>query len=588
MLFIKQLSFRNFRSYGKNLTVVDFTAPGTTIITAVNPSGGTTNGAGKTSILHCLTWLFYDQVIDTVSKEELINNINKVDLWGEVLFNIESTECVVQRWRNGGKNFKENGVRLLVNGQDQTLSTVALTNAKIEEMIGIDFDLFTRIVVYSASNKSFFELPSTSTNGASQTDMIEQLFNLQVLSEKAKQLKTHIKATEEEIRIQERLIQQVQTQLQSHDRLVASGKKRITDWDVDKTQRLSELMSRADLISTLDFDREIALHEKLQTLTANKTAVFNEARQSDTTQVSLVNKLTALQNEVTKLQSSVCPYCEQPFVTSAEKIAHLQTKIATQTSQLEALREIGTTLTDELQTIVTELAETKREIRVSDYRQLMSLRDQHTTIAATIDELQRQTNPHIATVQQLLDNAPQSPSFDTINSISNLNEHQQLLLKLLTKKDSFIRKALLQKNIPLLNDRLQHHLVELGLPHTVIFSPNLTASMSQFGRELSYGCLSAGQKARINLALFFAFSDISELLHNRINIRMCDEVLDVGLCNQGIKAASHLLKRKAAAENISIFVISHREEIQSFFDNTIVIEVKDGFSQLTQETQNGR
>ena len=44
-----------------------------------------------------------------------------------------------------------------------------------------------------------------------------------------------------------------------------------------------------------------------------------------------------------------------------------------------------------------------------------------------------------------------------------------MLVKLLTKKDSFIRKLLLQKSLPFLNSRLRYYLDRIGFLHRVAF-----------------------------------------------------------------------------------------------------------------------
>ena len=165
-----------------------------------------------------------------------------------------------------------------------------------------------------------------------------------------------------------------------------------------------------------------------------------------------------------------------------------------------------------------------------------------------------------------------------INELKELLDHQKFLLKLLTKKDSFVRKALLTKNIPFLNQRLSGYLSDLGLPHTVEFTHEMTANISQFGRPLDFGNLSNGQRARVNLALSFAFRDVLQSIHGRINVCMLDEVLDVGLDVVGIQNAAKMLKQKSRDENVAMYIISHRDEVDNAFDRTMTIQLSKGFS----------
>ena len=55
-------------------------------------------------------------------------------------------------------------------------------------------------------------------------------------------------------------------------------------------------------------------------------------------------------------------------------------------------------------------------------------------------------------------------NYDLINDLTYLKEHQEFLYKLLTSKDSFIRKKIIDQNLQYLNYRLSHYLDKLGYP----------------------------------------------------------------------------------------------------------------------------
>lgn len=131
--------------------------------------------------------------------------------------------------------------------------------------------------------------------------------------------------------------------------------------------------------------------------------------------------------------------------------------------------------------------------------------------------------------------------------------------------------------------QLQHYLDELGLPHTVQFTHELAAKISRFGQELDFGNLSAGQRARVNFALSLAFKDVLQRLHTKINVCMLDEVLDHGLDTVGVQAAARLVKRKARDEELSMFIVSHRDEVDGIFDRTMTVQMSQGFSNIKEE-----
>jgi DNA repair exonuclease SbcCD ATPase subunit len=580
MLKIKQISFRNFRSYGKVDTVVNFETPGTTLLTGKNDDGGTTNGHGKTSILFALTWLLYDKVIDSVNKDELINNTNKVDMHGEVSFSVKGDEVLVKRWRKSGKGNRDNGAALFINNIDVTPAGNDKINLKIQELIGIDFELFSRIVVYSASNKSFFDLPSTSHYESNQTDMVEQLFNLQSLSEKAIELKAQIKSTETDLVTQKKLIEQAEKQLESHSTLVNKTEQRKGVWEQNRLNEIEAITVDLDLITHVNFDDEKKHHDTITECVAARKELVGEKRVHENIQSTLTRQAKELKNEVSSLSDSTCPYCEQEFAGAAEKRKQVQEQLIKCTSQLVSITSEIADCNTQITTLDRLTKNALSKTTVNDFNHLVELKAAHSDLVAKLTQLKEQLNPHTEMLQELIDAKPVVPDFNSINRLTTLNEHQQFLLKLLTKKDSFLRKALLYKNIPLLNERMSFYLENLGLPHTVEFTPALTANITQFGRELSFGSLSNGQKARVNFALSLAFGDLLQEIHQKINIQLFDEVLDIGLDAHGVSAASRLLKHKARKEGLAIFVITHRDELANAFDNQLIVRQKDGFSQV--------
>lgn len=582
MLKIEQLQFRNFRSYGNNITTVNFDKPGTTLIIGSSDTGGTTNGHGKTSILHCLTWVLYDTVIDSVNKDELINNINKADMWGQVTFTIGGDTFVVQRWRKGGKSKREHGASITINGTDATPAGNDSINKKIAGIIGVDFDLFSRIVVFSATNKSFFDLPTSSAGDVNQTSMVERLFDLQILSEKASVLKVAIKSTENELALQQGLIAQATKAVEEYGTLIQKTKIRTKTWDDVNKTKIDEIQRDLKALEHVDFDVEKRAHSTISKL----APIAQELKQTSSVLKDHVQRpvdtIKRLMSERVSLVESKCPYCHQHFATAADRIAHIDEEITRNTKVHADLLEEQEAVTADLESVLKRLNTAKSETKFDDFQQLVELKERHHEMVAALEALKSQTNPYVETLQEILDSKPVEPTFDAVNALTTVSEHQSFLLKLLTKKDSFVRKALLQKNLPFLNERLSYYLGELGLVHTVEFTPNLTPLITQFGRELSFGCFSNGQKARVNFALSLAFGDVLHTHHQKINIQLYDEVLDIGLDSHGIAAASKLLKQKAKSDGLSMFIISHRDEVQSAFEETLVVKQVDGFSQIVQ------
>mgnify|MGYP000436148711 CR=1 FL=1 len=209
---------------------------------------------------------------------------------------------------------------------------------------------------------------------------------------------------------------------------------------------------------------------------------------------------------------------------------------------------------------VAAVNDISKKIVFDSLEALYKIKGEAEHVSAKLEDLQNDTNPHLESYNELKSVKLEPIDMETINKLDKLLTHQTYLQKLLTKKDSFIRKNLLNKNLIFLNQRLRGYLSDLGLPHRVEFTQEMTANISQFGRQLDFGNLSSGQKARVNLALSFSFRHVLQRSLDSVNVCMLDEVLDVGLDSVGVQNAAHMLKRKSREDELTLFIISHRDE----------------------------
>lgn len=422
---------------------------------------------------------------------------------------------------------------------------------------------------------------------------------------------------------------------------ILSNNKSHDDWEDNNKLNIKKTQEKLSHYSGLDvpylkgvvtekaeLERNISIHEHEKKVLTKELAANEQ----------LLNKLNT---EIDSLKDSMCPYCNQSYKDAKIKhdncveqietvkstIAELkdrlsdnnnklddyslkyvaiksipipinldsiQTAIVTLESTLENLQntsnpfkkksasKLESTLklvTDDIASIQDSIKKLKSEIDLNV--DITSLQNEINALKTKMDMLAQSKNPYTAIIDELtslLDNEMAKPDPSKMDEAANMLEHQEFLYKLLTKKDSFIRKALLNKNIPFLNTRMSLYLSEIGLSHKVLFTEEMGAKITQFGTEYKFSNLSSGQKARVNLALAFAFRDVLQARFSKINLCVLDECLDTGLGNVGVQLAAKMIKRIAANDKLSMFVISHRDEIASMFTSKLEIELKRGFS----------
>lgn len=590
MIRFKSITLRNFLSYGNNTTVVHLDRPGTTLIVGEDldntTNGQGANGVGKSTLINALSYAIYDKPISNISKDNLVNNINKKNMEVVVEFTAnDGKNYMIRRTRKSKAGAAGNAVHLYEEGKDITPDSAANTNEKIEHIIGIPYELFVRIVVFSASHVPFLDLPVKSTNSSNQTDIIEELFSLTVLSAKAAALKETIRETETALQMKQVKIELLEKEHVRHQQQLDSAVARVEQWNATNAALIEQLQSKLKKVDKVDIEQQKTLHESATKLSTAIDKLNVDRKQVNRELSNIFKALNKLEQDLNHLQKDKCPYCLQQYAGAHEKIETAEQEIDVMSQDVDKLEAELVTIDEEIKSLTQKLATIRNEITVDNLNELLEISSESETIKRKIQDLQTVTNPYLEPLEELSKVELEKIEYTEVNELTKRLEHQKFLQKILTKKDSFVRKALLNKNIPYLNSRLAHYLTTLGLTHRVVFTHEMTAEISQFDRTLDFGNLSAGQRARVNLALSFAFRDVLLNLHTKINICMLDEVLDVGLDAVGVQAAARLLKRKARDEQLSLYIISHRDEIDGAFDNTMTIQMIKGFSYIKEVDQ---
>ena len=220
---------------------------------------------------------------------------------------------------------------------------------------------------------------------------------------------------------------------------------------------------------------------------------------------------------------------------------------------------------------------------VTIYRNLEQALNHRNTLESLTKELEKElqaVNPYKDQNNSLADTM-QEVTYDELNKLVKNRDHQEFLLKLLTNKDSFIRKRIIDQNLAYLNIRLNEYLDKLGLPHKVKFINDLSVEISLLGQDLDFGNLSRGESTRLILALSWAFRDIFENTTHAINLVFVDELLDNGMDPQGLEGAVGILKKMERERNKNIFVISHREELINRVSAVLTVLKENSFTSFS-------
>ena len=194
------------------------------------------------------------------------------------------------------------------------------------------------------------------------------------------------------------------------------------------------------------------------------------------------------------------------------------------------------------------------------------------------DSKKDEQDPYEAQINELNESAIQEIDWTPVNELTTYKEHQDFMLKLLTNKDSFIRKKIIEQNLMYLNNRLTYYLDRLGLPHQVVFQNDLVVEITQLGQDLDFDNLSRGERNRLILGMSFAFRDVWESLYQNINLLFIDELIDSGMDANGVENSLSVLKKMARERDKNIYLISHKDELIGRVNNVMKVVKENGFT----------
>ena len=573
----KALQLRNFLSFGNQLTDVDLSNYGSTLIQGENIDANSNNGAGKTTIINAICYAIYNKPFDNIGLQRLINSTNGArSTLMEVRLTFTKGEDEYEIYRCRGE---QTNIQIFCNSQDVTLDSVMENDKFVEEIVGLSYDLFTKIIIFSGNSTPFLQLPVHP-----QRQLIEELFNITLLTEKAVKLKEIIKETDNSISVQEAVIREQEAAVALYNKQLTDAEARVKRWEDDRVRQLRQLEGELVLLSDCDMVTEKELHalvSQLSTQQVDLNSRFNIAKKDRSSVSTDVKKLQA---ELTHLTEDKCPYCLQQYAGAAEKLVEKKQILEKRQVRLQELELNVGSLETELTDLNGQLAGAKELMKFSSLSEAVRAEANAQTAQQRIDELVNATNPHVEAYEALKHHAVKKVSYEVLDELKKEQEHQQFLLKLLTDKNSFIRRRIINRTIPFLNARLIHYTKQLGLPHVVKFDDDMSCTVSEFGRELDFGNLSSGEKKRVNLSLSLAFRDVLHHLHSKVNCLFIDEI-DASLDATGVEAVFKLLKQKTRDDGLGLWIISHRPEAVGRFDRQIIVRKQNGFSSIVEHDE---
>jgi len=589
MIKLKELTVKNFMSVGNQTQAVNFAQENLTLVLGENldqggDDNGSRNGTGKTTIANALSFALFGNALTNIKKDNLINKINKNNMLVTLAFEKDGNDYRIERGR------KPNILQFYINDHaqeseetDEAQGEMRETQKDLDELLEMSHDMFKHIVALNTYTEPFLSMRAND-----QRVIIEQLLGITLLSEKAESLKEMIRITKDEITQETANIEATK---KSNERIQISIDSLLTRqaaWNTQHQVDLEKIGKAIVELESVDIDAELAKHADLKEYDEKAAKLKSLNKEKATLESAIAQaerSVKKYEGELAKLANKTCHACEQELHDHKH-----EEMTATAQGHLAEAKKYFDKVTKDLAKIIKEVdaigdINGRPKTYYDSLEQALKHQNNLKTLENQLTIKVNESDPYQEQIDELMDTAMQEISWDYINELTALKDHQEFLLKLLTSKDSFIRKKIIDQNLAYLNNRLTYYLDKMGLPHTVLFQNDLSVIITQLGQDLDFDNLSRGERNRLILSLSWAFRDVWESLYQQINLLFIDELIDNGLDSAGVEGALAVLKKMGRERKKNIFLISHKDELIGRVNNVLKVVKENGYTSYANDLE---
>ena len=571
MINFKKIKYKNFLSSGNQFTEIDFQQHNTNLIIGAN-------GSGKSSILDALTFVLFNKAFRKINKNQLVNTVNERDCLVEVEFSVNNRDYLVRR------GIKPNVFDIEVNGNLLHKEADDRANQRILEdnILKVNYKSFTQIIILGSSTF----VPFMQLTTANRREVIEDLLDIRIFSSMNSLIKEEIRTQKDQIKSldlkRENLKDKIKMQEDFIEELENRGNANINA----NKQKIANLSAEIDNYMM----QNSVLEEDIHKYTKDQEEVIGSAN----TLVKLNNLKGKISQKVSTIteehkfftENTVCPTCTQTIDEDfrLNRISDAQNKAKELKNGYEELdkkikfeqereRQFNS-LSKEISKLTNDISQNNTRINLSQ-RQIRDLEQEIQTIT---NQLQNRNTEH-QKLEEFRENLQKS--------IEQLSERKQEILhynfaySLL--KDDGVKTKIIDKYLPFINQQVNRYLQMMDFYINFKLDGEFNETIeSPIHEDFSYSSFSEGEKARINLALIFAWREVAKSKNSvNCNILLFDEVFDSSLDGTGTEEFLKIIR--FVLKDTNVFVISHKTGLEDKFDCVYKAEKVKGFSRLVKQ-----
>jgi DNA repair exonuclease SbcCD ATPase subunit len=566
MIIFEKIAYKNFLSTGDKETVIPLNECFTTLVVGVN-------GGGKSTMLDALSFALFNKAHRKINRPQLVNSINNKKCLVTVDFSMNGDSYKIVR------GIKPNVFEIWKNNKLLNQDSNSRDYQKLLEtnILKLNHKSFHQVVVLGARNFiPFMQLPTYQ-----RREVIEDILDITmftkmnvVMKERYSRLKDIIKDIEHEMRI-------------TDEKIVLSKKhlnelKSINDESLKATQ--VEIKSMLDSIEKIENE-----NERLSQRYAAEFAIIKrefKRYQKDLDKLTKYDhtiqyKIDSLHADVKFYETSAsCSKCGQDM-NDAVRSTHIH-ECKTRASELDNGHQKLKAEVARIKNMMDDLNKTLNDISkipsiiASNNKAI----DNNNKRIRTL-ESSRRSNGNLDAAQKQLDELYEMKRDFAESRLSKIEErtYADIIIELL--KDSGIKTKIIKQYLPVMNKLVNQYLQILDFFVHFNLDENFNETIKSRHRDdFSYASFSEGEKARIDLALLFAWRAVAKMKNSaNTNLLILDETFDGSLDADGVDNLIQILN--TLGEDIRVFVISHKHDLlEGKFERRLEFEKVKNFSRL--------
>lgn len=598
-----KLRIRGFMAFGPEEQTFRLYGLGRTLIEGENRDDPTVdnNGAGKSSFLEALLWCLFGKTLRGYVGDRVVNR----------KLRLSSGCCVSVDWVNDrGDRFSVVRYRLdpkeknALRFSGGTRSQTGDTQEGINEALGMDFDTFVNAVVFGQGTLKSF---STMTD-KEQKKLTDKFIGIESLSEAGKLVNKDVNNIDKEIDALESKRKDPE-QLQEQVDLLSKQSQR---WKEDIRKKIDKLRDEIDALpatgqDVTDLEAELRVAKESVKFAATEVGDASKSHTNAHAETKVAkSKLEDHQKRRDKLMAKggTCEKCGSEVTTEdlEEHRATHDTDIKFLRTEVDNAKGEEDRKWDTLQKKQKKLDEAEAVVTRTKSRldELERQRTERQKKRERKKEVEAEENPHTKALrhaEKMLESAAaeNEESDKAIKKLKRRKKKLEFVATMFSDKGSPklppLKSLVIEAVTPFINKKLAYYCKKLTAGNiTVELDTQSTTAkgeerdqyslkvVNQFGAE-DYEGASGGEKRKVNVAIFFAFQSlVANRAKERVNFAVWDEVFDA----LDETAQEGLMEVLQSEKKDTMFVITQRPELRSYFARTIKIVKHKGFSRAVK------